>query len=58
MNRLVLYLAATERAQTAKDAAETLDVEAEAKRLLLSYPSLDATLEEVLAILREEFAAA
>ena len=58
MNRLVMFLAATERARAAKDSEETLDIEAEATRLLLSYPGLDATVEEVSAILRDEFAAA
>ena len=58
MNRLVMFLAATERARAAKGSKQTLDIEAEAKRLLLSYPGLDATIEEVSAILRDELAAA
>ena len=41
-----------------KAAAHITRAEAEAKRLLLSYPGFEATVEEVSAILREEFAAA
>ena len=58
MKRLVLYLAVAERARAAKEAGETLDIEAVAKRILLSYPGLKATVEEVSAILREEQEAA
>ena len=58
MNRLVMFLAATERARAAKDSKQTLDIEAEAKQHLLFYPGLDVTVEEVSAILRDELAAA
>ena len=58
MRRLVLDLTAAELAQTAVEKGETLDVEAEARRLMLKNPYIDESVDEVVATLREELAAA
>jgi len=54
----VLDFTAAELAQAAVEKGETLDVEAEARRLLLEIPYIDEDLDEVVATLLEELAAA
>ena len=58
MRRLVLDFTAAELAQSAVEKVETLDVEAEARRLMLENPYIDESVDEVVATLREELAAA
>jgi hypothetical protein len=53
-----MILAAFGRAQEAVRAGETLDIEAEARRLVREYPYLGATVAEMADFLRWELAAA
>ena len=58
MRRLLLDFTAAELAQAAVEKGETLDVEAEARRLMFENPYIDESVDEVVATLREELAAA
>ena len=58
MHKLVVTLTAAERAQSAVERGEALDVDAEAQRMAAVNPYLDESVEELAALLRAEFDAA